>query len=59
MQCRVDWKIITDVLKEHTATIFRVKEYSSALKIETAHSSKVLVTIYQFKWYYMLEDSNL
>jgi hypothetical protein len=38
MQCHVYWKIITDVLREHTTAIFMVKEYSSALEIEAAHS---------------------
>jgi len=50
--------IIIRVLKNHAVSVFRVKGFTSTLRMEKEFSFEILVTNYQITWCHNPDDNN-
>jgi hypothetical protein len=63
-QYQCEWYVVTDILKDHNAFIFSVKQSNALLglldlKMNVFWSFKMLLSIYQSKWCKIPENLNL
>jgi hypothetical protein len=58
MFCHVDWKILTNISEQFTASIMRVMTKMMTM-VEPVSSSEMLVNIYQTAWRNIPEHSHL